>query len=148
MGRLSNTGDGFQSGYRWLSVRRNGPLVAKSLCRREGKSCGFAAILASSSDIGMYVTSSFFPVFSSYALNISLNDYAFVSVQTPSESECQVRSYLILRSDGKGTVLHLFGWKMCQDIGNISGNIGSGGERKRLVAIATNGHFSAREVEV
>ena len=78
MGRLSNTGDGFQSGYRWLSVRRNGPFVAKSLCKREGKSWELAAILASSSDIGMYVTSSFFPVFSSYALNISLNDYAFV----------------------------------------------------------------------
>jgi hypothetical protein len=87
MGRLSNTGDGFQSGYRWLSVRRNGPLVANSLCRREGKSCGFAAILASSSDTGMYVTSSFFPVFSSYALNTSLNDYGFVSSQTVSELE-------------------------------------------------------------
>src|SRR6266566_1617978 len=37
---------------------------------------------------------------------------------------------------------------MCQDIGNISGNIGSGGERKKLVAIATNGHFPAREIEV
>jgi hypothetical protein len=148
MGRLSNTGDGFQSGYRWLSVRTNGPFVAKSLCRREGKSCGLAAILASSSDTGMYVTSSFFPVFSSYALNTSLNDYGFVSNQTPSESECQVRRYLVVRGDGKRTVLQLFGWKMCQDIGNISGNIGSRGERKRLVAIATNGHFPAREVEV
>ena len=75
MGRLSNTGDGFQLGYRWLSVRANDPLVAKSLCRRKGKSCGLAAILASSSDIGMYVTSSFLPVFSSYALKTSLNDY-------------------------------------------------------------------------
>jgi hypothetical protein len=64
-----------------LSVRRNGPLVAKSLCREEGKSCGLAAILASSSDTGMYVTSSFFPVFSSYALNTSLNDYRFVSIR-------------------------------------------------------------------
>jgi hypothetical protein len=90
MGRLSNTGDGFQSGYRWLSVRTNGPSVARSLCRRETKSCGLAAILASSSDTGMYLTSSFFPVFSSYALNTSLNDYGFVSCQTPSESECQV----------------------------------------------------------
>jgi hypothetical protein len=96
----------------------------------------------------MYVTSSFFPVFSSYALNISLNDYAFVSSQTPSESECQVGRYLILRSDGKGTVLQLFGWKMCQDIGNISGNIGSGGKRHLLVTIATNGHFPARKIEV
>jgi hypothetical protein len=148
MGRLSNTGDGFQSGYKWLSVRGNAPLVAKSLCRREGKSCGLAAILASSSDTGMYVTSSFFPLFSSYALNTSLNVYAFVSSQTPSESECQVRHYLIVPSHGKGAVLQLFGWKVCQDIGNISGNIGSGGERKRLVAIATNGHFPAREIEV
>jgi hypothetical protein len=148
MGRLSYTGDGFQSGYRWLSVRVNGPLVAKSLCRREGKSCGLAAILSSSSDTGMYVTSSFFPLFSSYALNTSLNVYAFVSSQTPSESECQVRRYLIVPSHGKGTVLQLFGWKMCQDIGNVSGNIGSGSERKRIVAIATNGHFPAREIEV
>jgi hypothetical protein len=148
MGRLSNTGDGFQSGYRWLSVRGNGPLVAKSLCRREGKSFGLAAILASSSDMGMYVTSSFFPVFSSYALNTSLNDYVFVSSHTPSESECQVRHYLIVRSDGKGAVLQLFGWKMCQDIGNISGNVSSGGERKSLVSISTNGYFPAREIEV
>ena len=77
----------------------------------------------------MYVTSSFFPVFSSYALNTSLNDYGFVTSQAPSESECQVRRHLIFRSDGKGTVLQLFGWKMCQDIGNVSGNISSGGER-------------------
>ena len=37
---------------------------------------------------------------------------------------------------------------MCQDIGNVSGNIVSGGERNRLVTIATNRHFPAREVEV
>ena len=37
---------------------------------------------------------------------------------------------------------------MCQDIGNISGNIGSGGERHLLVPIATNGHFPACEIEV
>ena len=60
----------------------------------------------------------------------------------------KVRRYLILRSDSKGTVLQLFGWKMCQDIGNVSGNIGSGGERHRLVAITTNGHFPAREIEI
>ena len=96
----------------------------------------------------MYVTSSFFPVFSSYVLNTSLNDYEIVTSQTLSESECQVRCYLILRSDGKRTVLQLFGWKMCQDIGNISGNIGSGGERKGLGTIATNGHIPAREIEV
>jgi len=90
-GRLSYTEDGFQSGYRWLSVRGNGPLVAKTLCRREEKSCGLAAILASSSDNGIYVTSSFFPLFSSYALNTSLNDYRFVTSQTPSESESYQR---------------------------------------------------------
>jgi hypothetical protein len=54
----------------------------------------------------------------------------------------------MVSSDGKGTVLQLFGWKVCQDIGNISGNIGSGGERKSLVAIATDGHFPACEIEV
>jgi hypothetical protein len=148
MGRWSNTGDGFQSGYRWLSVRGNGPMVAKSLCKREGKSCGLAAILASSSDIGMYVTSSFFPVFSSYASNTSLNVCGVVSTQTPSESECQVRRYLIVRGHDKGMVLQLFGREMCQDIGNISSNIGSGRERKGLVAIATNGYFPTREIEV
>ena len=69
--------------------------------------------------------------------------------QTSSESGCRVGGfYLIVPSDSKGTVLQLFGWKMCQDVGNISRNIASGGERKRLVAIATNGHFPAREIEV
>src|ERR1700733_9966087 len=108
VGRLSNTGDGFQSGYRWLSVRRNGPLVAKSLCRREGKSCGLAAILASSSDMGMYVTSNFFPVFSSYALNTSLNDYGFVSIQNQNAklnvtllSAAMVKEQFFSCSDGK-----------------------------------------------
>ena len=137
-GRLSNTGDGFQLGYRWLSVRGNGPFVAKSLCRREGKSCGLAAILASSSDTGMYVTSNFLPVFSSYALNTSLNDYAHVSDQTSLKPEGHVARYLMVPSDRKRPVLQLFGWKMCQDIGNISSNVGPRGERKRLIAIATN----------
>ena len=149
MGRLSNTVDGFQSGYRWLSVRRNGPLVAKSLCRREGKSCGFAAILASSSGIGMYVTSNFFPVFFSYSLNTSLNDYGFATSQTLSELEsCKRRRHLMVCSDGKRTVLQMLGWKMCQDIGNVSGYVGPGGEGKRLVAIATNGHFPTLEIEL
>ena len=128
-----------------MSVRGNGPLVAKSLCRREGKSWGLAAILASSSDMGMYVTSSFFPVFSSYALNTSLNDYGIVRTQSQN---VKLERYLIVPRDGKGTVLQLLGWKMGQDIGNISGNVSSGGERKRLVAIATNGHFPAREIQV
>jgi hypothetical protein len=95
MGRLSYTGDGFQSGYRLLSVRRNGPWVAKSLCRRAKKSRGFAAILASSSDIGMYVTSSFFPVFSSYALNTSLNDYGWICHQSDSTSESECQSWTL-----------------------------------------------------
>ena len=72
---LSITDDGFQSGYRSLSVRWNGPSVAQYLCRKATMSLGLAPILASSSDMGMYVTSSFFLVFSSYSLNISLNDY-------------------------------------------------------------------------
>ncbi len=61
------TDDGFQSGCRRLSVRWNGPSVAQNLCRTEVKSPGLAAILASISDMGVYVTCSFFPVFSSYA---------------------------------------------------------------------------------
>jgi hypothetical protein len=74
----------------------------------------------------------------------------FVTCQTPFQNQnANVRLYyLIVRSDGEGAVLQLFGREMCQDIGNISRNIGSGGERKRLVAIATNGHFPAREIEV
>jgi len=38
---------------------------------------------------------------------------------------------LMVPSNGKRTILQLFGWKMCQDIGKISGNIGSRGERKK-----------------
>jgi hypothetical protein len=69
-------------------------------------------------------------------------------VRLLQNQNAKVRHYFIVRSDGKGTILELFGWKMCQDIGNISGNISSGGERKRFVAISTNGHFPAREIKV
>ena len=92
-----------------MSVRRNGPSVAQTLCRKANKSRGFAVNLASSSDMGMYVICSFLPVFSSYALNTSLNDYGFVISLTPAEPECQVGHYLIVPSDGKRTVLQLFG---------------------------------------
>ena len=37
---------------------------------------------------------------------------------------------------------------MRQHIGNISGNIGSGSELDLLVAIATNGHFPAWDINV
>ena len=37
---------------------------------------------------------------------------------------------------------------MCQDIGHISGNIGSGSERNLFIAVATDGYFAARNVEV
>ena len=47
-------------------------------------SFGLAASLASNSEMEIRVTCSFFPVFSSYALNISLNDCSRVVVsQTP-----------------------------------------------------------------
>ena len=98
--------------------------------------------------MGMYVISSFLPVLSSYALNTSLNDYAHVSTHTPSKSEKRVTVYLIVSSDRKGPVLQLFGWKTCQDIANISSNVGSGRERKRLVAISTYCYFPAPEIEV
>ena len=77
-------------------------------------------------------------------------DDIFVTRQTPLQNQnAKVRRYyFIVRSDGKGAILQLFGREMRQDVGNISRNIGSGGERKRLVPIATNGHFPAREIEV
>jgi hypothetical protein len=37
---------------------------------------------------------------------------------------------------------------MCQDIGHISGNINSGGERDLFIAVATNGYFPTSNVEV
>ena len=37
---------------------------------------------------------------------------------------------------------------MCQDIGNVSGNIVSGGERNLVVTIATDGYFPARKIEI
>ena len=45
-------------------------------------------------------------------------------------------------------VLQLFRWKMRQDVGYISGDISSSGEWNLLVAIATNWHFPALDVEV
>lgn len=78
-------------------------------------SSGLAAILASSSDMGMYVTCNFFPVFSSYALNISLNDYLQVLDRT-SGAGYQVIRYLVVPNDGKGSVLQLLWMKLCQNI--------------------------------
>ncbi len=37
---------------------------------------------------------------------------------------------------------------MCQDIGYISGGIGSGGERNLLAAVTTDGHFPTQDVEL
>ena len=37
---------------------------------------------------------------------------------------------------------------MRQDIGNKSGDIGSGGDRHLGVPVAANGHFPARDIEV
>ena len=64
------------------------------------------------------MTCSFFPVFSSYALNISLNDYLGVCRQSDAvaEPECQVRRYLEVTGDGEGTVHKLLGRKVRQDI--------------------------------
>jgi len=52
-GTLSIAGDAFQSGYRWFSVRWNGPAVAQNLWKRVGMSFGLTASLASSSETGM-----------------------------------------------------------------------------------------------
>ena len=59
-----------------------------------------------------------------------------------------VRLYLVVPGHGEGTVLQLFGRKVRQDVGNISGDVGSGGECDLLVAVATNGHFPARDIKV
>jgi hypothetical protein len=37
---------------------------------------------------------------------------------------------------------------MRQDMGHISGDIGSGGERNLFIAIATNGYFPTSDIEV
>jgi hypothetical protein len=79
-GTWSSTGEGFQPGYRSLSVFGNGPAVAQYFCRRAGRSLGSAAIRASYAEIGAQVTSTFSPVFASYALKISLNDCSPVAV--------------------------------------------------------------------
>ena len=60
----------------------------------------------------------------------------------------KVRRYLVVPRNGEGTVLQLFGRKARQDVGNVSGNIGSGGECDLFVAVTTNGHFPARDVEI
>ena len=59
-----------------------------------------------------------------------------------------IRRYLVVPSNAEGTVFQLFGGKVRQHIGNISGNIGSGSELNLLVAIATNGHFPAWDINV
>ena len=74
-------------------------------------------------------------------MNTSLNVYLRTTAY-------QVKRHLRVSGNGKGVILQLFRGKVRQDIGNISGNIRSGGKRKRLVAIATNGHFPALDVEV
>jgi hypothetical protein len=57
----------------------------------------------------------------------------------------QVRHYPVVPTHEEFTILQLFGRKACQNIGYISGNIGSGRERNPLV---TNGHFPTRDIEV
>ena len=54
--------------------------------------------------------------------------------------------YLVVPSDGEGTVLQLIRRKVRQDVGNISRNIESRGDCNLLVAVATNGHLPACEV--
>jgi hypothetical protein len=60
----------------------------------------------------------------------------------------QIRRYLVVTSHEEFTIFQLFGGKVCQNIGNISGNIGPGRERNSLVAVSTNGHFPTRDIEV
>jgi hypothetical protein len=66
------------------------------------------------------VISSFFPVFSSYALNISLNDWIeglslvrhyYLHAEIP-----QVGGYLVVPGDSEATVLQLFRRKARQDV--------------------------------
>jgi len=56
--------------------------------------------------------------------------------------------YLVVPSDGEGTILQLFRWKVQQDIGNKSRNIRPGGEGNLLIAVTTNRYFPARNIKV
>jgi hypothetical protein len=79
-----------------------------------------------------------------------LNDYSIVG-QSPSSRHAEIaqaRRYLVVPSNGEATILQLFAWEVQQDIGNKSRNIRSGGEGNLLVAVTTDGHSPARDIEV
>lgn len=142
--------DGFQSGYDSLSFREIGPFVAQLLCRKEAMSRGLAANLASRSEMGMYVTSSFFPVFVSYALNISLNDCYRIRMLSSdaAESVWFLGTYLGVARNGEGTILQFLSGQVCQNMREVSGNVGHGGKRNLCITITTDRHLPTSDVEV
>jgi hypothetical protein len=72
----------------------------------------------------------------------------FVASQPLLPSRVETRYYLVVPGDGEAAVLQLLGRKVRQDIGYISGGIGSGGERKLLVAVTGDGHFPTQDIEL
>jgi hypothetical protein len=73
----------------------------------------------------------------------------FVASQTlVLPSQIETRYYLVVPGDGEAVVLQLLGRKVRQDIGYISGGIGSGGERNLLVPITCDGHFPTQDIEL
>ena len=71
-----------------------------------------------------------------------------VCYQPDTTTESNRAIYLIVPGNGEGTILQLIGREVRQNIGNVSGDIGSRGERDLFVPIATNGHFPAGNVKV
>ena len=57
-------------------------------------------------------------------------------------------TYLSVARNREGSILQFLGRQVCQNIRNVSGDVGSGSERNLLVAITANGYFSAFDIEV
>jgi hypothetical protein len=57
-------------------------------------------------------------------------------------------AYLGIPNYFKGTILQLLDRQVRQDIGNIPSNVSPGCEGNLRVAIATDGHFPARDIKL
>jgi hypothetical protein len=65
-------------------------------------------------------------------------------VETP-KPDC---TYLGITPYREGTILQLLSGKVRQHIGKVSRDVGPGSERNRVRAVATDRHFSARDIEI